>query len=298
MARLLHPKPAWLIALSLSAFGQSSIFRIETDEFWLNLHHFLYVLGRAQNNAFDAKRAAVASAPADSARVKPEHAEAWRNAVTAYANGPSKLTAVFDRALSKKSLSLTGPNTRTDDATLRSVESIYRTTWWPAHREANRKLRTRLEGLIAKHGREVLTFITKTYGMEWPRNGYPIHISAYANWAGAYSTANGLLVVSSTTQWESLNDLEIVFHEAMHQWDEEMAALLGKDAPRDLSHALIFYTAGEAVRRVEPTYQPYAETAGIWARGMQPLRSLLDKHWKPYLEGKGTRDEAIRAMKQ
>jgi len=134
--------------------------------------------------------------------------------------------------------------------------------------------------------------------MDWPAGGYPVHISAYANWAGAYSTNGGLLVVSSSRPWERLNDLEIVFHEAMHQWDDEMAIQLGRDAPRDLSHALIFYTAGEAVRRVDPTYQPYAETAGIWERGMKPLRALLDKHWRPYLEGKGTRQDAIRAMKQ
>jgi hypothetical protein len=294
MARFLYPKPAWLIALSLSAFGQTSIFRIETDEFWLNLHHFLYVLGRAQNNEFDSKRAAVANAPVDAARLKPEHAEAWRNAVTAYANGPSKLDAIFSAALTKKSLSLTGVNTRPDDATLRAVESIYRTTWWPTHREANRQLRARLDDLTAKHGREILAFITKAYGMEWPPRGYTVHLCAYANWAGAYSTADGLLVVGSTTPWDRLNDLEIVFHEAMHQWDDEMNKRLGSN----LSHALIFYTAGEAVRRIDPTYTPFAESAGIWDRGMKPFRALLDKHWKPYLEGKGTREEAIRAMKQ
>jgi hypothetical protein len=32
--------------------------------FWLNLHHFLYVLGRARNGAPDSSRAAVVKAPA------------------------------------------------------------------------------------------------------------------------------------------------------------------------------------------------------------------------------------------
>src|SRR5690349_16183943 len=41
------------------------IFVFQTDEFWLNLHHFLYVLGRAQNHTRDASRAAVAGAPAE-----------------------------------------------------------------------------------------------------------------------------------------------------------------------------------------------------------------------------------------
>ena len=36
------------------------IFRITTDEFWLNLHHFLYVLGRAEARTNDSTRDAVA----------------------------------------------------------------------------------------------------------------------------------------------------------------------------------------------------------------------------------------------
>jgi hypothetical protein len=38
------------------------------DEFWLNLHHFLYVVGRAQAKTGDAKREAVADAPAEDDR--------------------------------------------------------------------------------------------------------------------------------------------------------------------------------------------------------------------------------------
>jgi hypothetical protein len=40
---------------------QSPIFTIQSDDFWLNLHHFLYVLGRAELRAPDASRAAVAT---------------------------------------------------------------------------------------------------------------------------------------------------------------------------------------------------------------------------------------------
>jgi hypothetical protein len=32
------------------------IFRFDTDEMWLNLHHYLYVLGRARANMPDASR--------------------------------------------------------------------------------------------------------------------------------------------------------------------------------------------------------------------------------------------------
>src|SRR5687768_9870502 len=44
------------------------IFAFETNEFWLNLHHFLYVLGRAQAKMGDASAPPVASAPRDANR--------------------------------------------------------------------------------------------------------------------------------------------------------------------------------------------------------------------------------------
>ena len=49
-----------------------------------------------------------------------------------------------------------------------------------------------------------------------------------------------------------------MFHEAMHQWDAEMQRLLldraratGKRLPPNVSHAMIFYTAGEGVKAVD-----------------------------------------------
>ena len=46
----------------LLAQAAGPIFRFESDGFWLNLHHFLYVLGRAEAKIADAKREAVAGA--------------------------------------------------------------------------------------------------------------------------------------------------------------------------------------------------------------------------------------------
>ena len=59
-----------LLAIVLAACAvvpasqKKPIFIFQTDEFWLNLHHFLYVLGRAQNKTSDASREAVIGAPA------------------------------------------------------------------------------------------------------------------------------------------------------------------------------------------------------------------------------------------
>ena len=59
---------------------------------------------------------------------------------------------------------------------------------------------------------------------------------------------------------------------------------------------MIFFTAGEAVRKVFPDHVPYAEHYGVWKRGWEPLRQALEETWKPYLESKSTRDEALKAL--
>jgi hypothetical protein len=133
-----------------------------------------------------------------------------------------------------------------------------------------------------------------------------VNVSGYSNWSGAYSTSVNLLVVSSLAPGNAgVHGFEITFHEAMHQWDEEIDARLMTLAKANqlkfddlLSHAMIFYTTGEAVRSVLPGHVPYAELAGIWKGRMGVFKPALDAHWKPYLDGKGTLEEALLAILQ
>ena len=70
------------------------------DPFWLNLHQFLYVLGRAEADTPDSRRRAVAAAPDDQAEglgaLDEGEQRAWRAAVATYAKGPSRRDVVFD----------------------------------------------------------------------------------------------------------------------------------------------------------------------------------------------------------
>ena len=311
-----------IFSTSLSAGAQPAnpIFVFHTDEFWLNLHHFLYVLGRAENKEKDTAREAVAGAPADQEsgiqHLTADEQKIWREAVAFYAAGPGKKDVVFDATMppltnslvrAGEARSLTGTDVDPAVASvLQRSEPIYRKAWWKKHHEANRNWHKRTQQLIEQHGADVLAFITRAYKMEWPAAGFPIHVSAYSNWAGAYSTAGNLLVVASQSpDVQGLYALETVFHEAMHQWDRPVFEVLRQEAikqnkviPRGLSHSIIFYTAGEAVRSVaaragEPNYIPYAEKFGVWERGMNQFKGPLEEVWKPYLNGKGTRDEAL-----
>src|SRR5438309_5441304 len=172
------------------------------------------------------------------------------------------------------------------------------------HRATNHAWMATTEQLVAAHGAAVLDFIVRAYRLPWPPQGYPVHIVMYAAWGGAYSTDGSLLVVSSnaragTTGWSGL---ETVFHESIHQWDDAVDAILNADAraiakrlPRNLSHALVFFTAAEAVRHVAPPeYVPLADATGAWSRGMEGLKGALDATWLPYLNGGGTDRKSTR----
>jgi len=311
----------WTMCAAVSVSAQmtqshhKSIFVYHTDEFWLNLHHFLYVLGRAQNKTTDSSREAVIKAPAEQdkglATLGEAERKVWNEVVSAYAAGVSKKDLVFDdplpaitKALAEAGETHSLAGTPVDPATaaiLQRAEPIYRKVWWPAHQKANRAWRDSIQKLVHRHGPRVLAFITRAYGFNWPEAGYGVHIAAYTNWAGAYSTRGDLLVLSSLTEGEQgLYGLETIFHEGMHQWDSQMfdviraqARLNNKVVPRGFSHALIFFTAGEAIRRVAPEHVPYAEKFGVWERGLMQFKHPLEQAWKPFLEGKGTRDEAL-----
>jgi len=60
---------------------------------------------------------------------------------------------------------------------------------------------------------------------------------------------------------------------------------------------MIFYTAGHVTRAVVgAAHTPYAAANGIWERSLGRYRSALDAHWKPYLEGAATMDDALVSL--
>ena len=319
LSLLLGAAPAGRSPARASGPAQASpIFRFDADNATLALHGFLYVLGRHANEAPDRTRAAVSDAPGDEARgfagLDAGAARAWREAVAAYAAGLSRLDAVFDEGHVQVTGALARgsgqPLDRIADlpgdvrGILQRVAPIYERVWWPAHQRANREWVAAMAPLVVSHGSDVLAFITRAYGTRWPAGGYPVNVVPYSNWAGAYSTTGNLLLVASLSPNNAGSaGLEITFHEAMHQWDEEVgralaaaAAPTGATVPGQLSHAMIFYTAGEAVRRAIPGHVPYAEANGIWARGMGAFKPALDTAWRPWLDGTGSRQQALAEL--
>jgi hypothetical protein len=221
---------------------------------------------------------------------------------------------------------LSGASKKTCDAglppkitqVLDSAAPVYRAHWWLEQDRANRKWIAAVSPLVRNRGLELAQRLAEIYQTKWPAEKIRVDVSPYANSAGAYTTLDPLRVTISSTDPRNQGNaaFEVLFHEASHGIAEPVQAAIvrecrqrDKPIPRDLWHALIFYTTGEVIRPVMTSavtaasgeapgeeYTPYAVREGLYTRGWDAYLKLLTRFWQPYLEGKSTFDDAIARM--
>jgi hypothetical protein len=312
-----------------STFGPLPVFELHSG-FWMNLHHTLYQQARRQR---DKQGSAPKAVPAS--RLSDTEQRAWDAAVAYYAANYSGKDLLFstEMILLKNQLGdfedcdeLAGASKKTCDAglppkitqVLDSAAPVYRAHWWPEHDRANRKWIAAVSPLVRNRGLELAQRLTDIYQTKWPVEKIRVDVSPYANSVGAYTTLDPLRVTISSTDPRNQGSaaLEVLFHEASHGIAEPVQAAIvrecrqrDKPIPRDLWHALIFYTTGEVIRPVMISssagadggvtgadYTPYAVREGLYTRGWDDYLKLLTRFWEPYLEGKSTFDDAIARM--
>ena len=67
--------------------------------------------------------------------------------------------------------------------------------------------------------------------------------------------------------------------------------------PALLPRAVLYWTAGEAIRRViDPEHRHVGETRGIYQRALRRFLPALEQYWTPYLDGGLSLDEALNGM--
>jgi hypothetical protein len=188
----------------------------------------------------------------------------------------------------------------------------YRGCRWTAQDEANRRWIEALKPLLAAEEQKIAARLEQLYGKRWNGLPVPVDIVETVNWSGANSilrdAGGGHLLISNSYQGPAA--LEVVFHEASHllmdRGDPILQALdraaKGADfrLPRDLWHVVLFYTTGEAVRRIldedgHPGYTPMLY--GIFARGSWgDYREALETAWRPYVDGKRSLPDAAKDL--
>jgi hypothetical protein len=311
--------------------------------FWINLHHTLYYEAR-QRRAFlsrDVNATKPATAPKSVLAGKgltDAEQKAWDDAVAYYMMNYADKDLLFTTELIqlKDQLGdfedcdeLSGRKRKFCDAglppnltqVLEAAAPVYRAHLWPEHDQANRRWILQVAPLVREQGVGLSERLADIYQTRWPHEKIRVDVVAYANWAGAYTTVDPLRVTISSldTRNQGTQALEVLFHEGSHGIAEAVQKAIirecrqrDKPIPRDLWHALVFYTTGEVIRTVLTSsssnrgdkgdgapkngYNAYAFREGLYQRGWKNYLDLLQRFWQPYLDGKATFDDAIARM--
>ena len=282
----------------LAALLLASRFQLQSN-FWVSLHQRL-----AHEAATGRDLTATTS-------------EDWKSALDVYRRRVARrdlfdpeVVAVLDALSVTKGDTL--PPKLPDDIrnALAKAAPVYRKTQWAADDRANRFAIATLEGILHDSEEELIREHERVYGMKWPQH-VRVDLSPFAGPVGGFTTGNTTLAHTTLSSlnptYRCLQGLEMILHESSHAvFDEELvsnrAKYLGVPAPRDLWHAILFYTSGEITKRVLATrgvtdYQPVGYTVGVYKRGEFPkYLPLLETIWHQHINGEIGSDEAIDAM--
>jgi len=298
--------------------------------FWLNLHHTLYRQARSQRSSSPAANASAAGVSMSS--LSPAEQRAWSAALAFYANAyaDKDLTISLEMTLNKNQLGdfetcedLTGAKKKSCDAglpaklteALMAAAPVYRAHLWPEQDRANRRWIAAVAPLVRRNGVDLSHRLAEIYQTNWPKDRIRVDVTSYAGSTGAYTTLDPLrvTVASVDPRNQGPEGFEVLFHEASHGISDLVQDAIYRECrqrekpiPRDLWHALLFYTTGEVMRPLDldgsgpgkaPSgYVPYAVREGLYKRGWENYLRVLTQYWQPYLDGRVSFDDAIAHM--
>lgn len=289
----------WLILLAVLSTAQSR-WHLQSNV-WVNLH---------QRLMYEARFGAVPPL-ADDAQ--------WKDAIEKYRDFLGKRDPIADRDLiaMNAALSATKGATLPDSIpraaadALTSAMPLYRARQWPEDDRVNRFWIAVVEPLLADAGEELVTAHEKAYGRPFPK-AILVDVTSYAWQFGAYTSDDAHVVFQSQDNpgGEGFYALESMLHEPSHTIVGDRSGAIGEDLARvtketgirpysNLWHAILFYTSGELTRRALERrgvhdYKPVI--LQMYDRGFRGFRQALETHWQAYLDGKESRDAAIRQI--
>jgi hypothetical protein len=276
---------------------------------WLNLHHFVRLAARGG-----------AAGEFDPAALSGEDRTRWMAGVEFY-RPYAQRDLLFDDGMVAINDALHGAEGKATldgvaiyadlKATLERLMPIYRKYWWADHDRSNREWIAAAQPLIDRHGMAIRQALTRTYGVSWPPQPIDVDLSVTAGPNGAYSSSTPPHVTLSSTDpsYRGYHALEMVFHESSHTLGLYPGLIQGLTRaaeeqhvtiPRQLWHAVLFFTAGELTRRellahgIE--YLEYAD-AGLYKNLCGAgCREKIVEHWTPHLHGKRSMPDALAAL--
>jgi hypothetical protein len=277
------------------------------SSFWQNLHQTLM-------------HDATAKTPRDLSALTKEQQDAWSAAIAAYKEAwggrggitfAEKMMATQDELAQIADDAETPPLAGPVAAALRGAAPVYRTHWWPADDTANRFVIGYAAAMLRDAGEELARGHEAVYRTKFPET-IRVDFAPYAVPFGGYTHTlqhSGPVVTLASREpgYQGHRVLEMILHESSHTLvyprygtvtDAITAASkrLGIEPPRDLWHAILFATTSElAVRALRKRgvtdYVP--SSVDLLTRAWPQYRVPIETHWMPYLDGKGTLEEAV-----
>jgi hypothetical protein len=310
--------------------------------FWVNLHHFLYLQARLLNGNSSSMDSGRGEAPPNDAPVSlidfpAEEIRAWQAAVAFYAkdlagrdlllngemeiiNGRLSAMEVCPELEGKSSAACASGLQRDLVEVLDRAAPVYRAHWWAQQDRVNREWIARVAPMVRQMGVELSAQLADVYQRPWPVERLRVDVVWYGGPYGAYTSLSPVHVTISShdARNQGIYGFEVLFHESSHTLAGAVTEAIAhefrerdKPIPRDLWHALLFYTTGELVRRdlaygtmslaslqgTDPSsYEPYAARFGLYSGGWDRFRGMLDLYWRPYLEGKVSFETAVARL--
>jgi len=185
---------------------------------------------------------------------------------------------------------------------------IYREKYWPEDERRNQAWMESARKLVTEKGDQLAKQLTLVYQSPWPKEPIRMDVTGYAGPSGVYTTPATAgpahtVISSADPRNQGLDAAEVILHEASHALIKPVQDAIASECrsrnrpiPRDLWHALLFYTTGQLVQREFGDPLSYAERYGLyrgrWARYLELLRF----YWQPYLDGRTNFDQAIASI--
>jgi hypothetical protein len=284
--------------------------------FWPNLHHLLWAVAWAKRPPSAVPSPSGSLPEPLGGPLTPAERAAWDAAVKYYDDELADLHPLFELGPIRKVMIQAGADLPKDGlkpelrAVLMAAAPVYRKYWWPAHDKANRAWIADPMAKLASLSPGVPDRLSRLYGVPWFTERVRVDVVRVGAREGAYTAidpAPAHITISTgsptMTGWTSV---EVLLHESSHALVRPMMGAFEAEskkqgkATRDLWHVALFFMTGEVVRQALAargiTYQPYLYSTGLFDRAWPQFKAPIETHWRAYVNGTMSRDDAIKAI--